>query len=119
MSELNYNYIDKGSKKTIVFLHGWGLSGEVFDKCVFAMPSVSTITIDLYGFGKSYEPKDYFDTFEYSYQIFLLLKKLNIDNIIIVGHSFGGRLGIILSGFLLYDSWICKRYYARCSCIRR
>ena len=76
MLKINYYYKNNGSQKTIVFLHGWGLSGNSFGGIINNLPSVSILKIDLYGFGKSQMPKNYFDTYEYSYQIFLLLKKL-------------------------------------------
>ncbi len=97
MIKLHYSFNNSGSKKTIVFLHGWGLSGSSFNPIIDRLQGVSYIKVDFYGFGNSSEPRDYFDTYEYAYQIFLLLKKLNINNIILVGHSFGGRISIILS----------------------
>lgn len=92
-----YEYVEKKSEVTFVFLHGWGLNGDSFNKIINKLLDASVLKIDLYGFGKSKMPKNYFDTYEYAYQIFLLLKKLNIRNIILVGHSFGGRLAILLS----------------------
>lgn len=96
MLKINYKYINKGSQDIVVFLHGWGLSGESFER-ISHLINKSSIMIDLFGFGKSSLPKDYFDAYEYSYQIFLFLKKIGVDNIVLVGHSFGGRLAIILS----------------------
>lgn len=97
MNGMNYKYIKNG-KKTIVFLHGWGLDSNSFDCIINNLNhDFSILKIDLYGFGGSEEPKDYYDTFEYAYQVFLLLMKLGIDDIILVGHSFGGRLSILLA----------------------
>lgn len=97
MIDFNYEYNNTGSKITILFLHGWGLSGNSFDKIISNLNSVSYIKLDLCGFGNSDMPKDYFDVYEYAYQIFLLLKKIRVKSVMIVGHSFGGRLAIILS----------------------
>lgn len=98
MVKLNYEYTNNDSKDVVVFLHGWGLSGEVFNDIISKLENnISVLKLDLYGFGKSSQPKKYFDTFEYAYQIFLLLKKLNINSVMFVGHSFGGRLSILLS----------------------
>ena len=95
--KLNFDYINNGTDKIIVFLHGWGCSKNIWNKIINKLNNVSILNIDLFGFGESDEPRDYFDTYEYSYQIFLLLKKLDIKNIVFVGHSFGGRLAILLS----------------------
>ena len=97
MIEINYEFVNNNSKSAVLFLHGWGLSGKSFDSVIKRLNNVSYIKLDLFGFGDTEEPKDYFDTYEYAYQIFLLLKKINVDNIVIVGHSFGGRIAIILS----------------------
>lgn len=102
MLKICYEYKSKLGTPTIVFLHGWGMSGSSFDGIINRIVGeCSVLKIDLYGFGQSQEPLDYFDTHEYAYQIFLLLKYLKIDNVILVGHSFGGRLGILLSS--MYD----------------
>jgi len=107
MRKINFEYIDNGNDVAYVFLHGWGLSGNSFDKIISLMGDVSFLKIDLPGFGKSNIPKDYFDTYEYSYQIFLLLKRLNLRKIILVGHSFGGRLSILLSSVFCLSVEFC------------
>lgn len=104
IEKLDYVYIDGDDEITYVFLHGWGLSKNSFEKVVQNMDSThAKILIDLFGFGKSGMPKDYFDTYEYAYQVFLLLKKLCVNKIILVGHSFGGRLTLILSAIFGID----------------
>lgn len=97
MIKIHYEYKNFSSKKTVVFLHGWGLDGDSFNSIIKRVKAISTVKIDLCGFGLSDKPKEYFDTYEYAYQIFLLLKKLKVKNIVLVGHSFGGRLAIVLS----------------------
>lgn len=102
MLKINYEYIKKDSPVTLVFLHGWGQSGNSFNKIInYISSNNSILKLDLPGFGLSEEPKEYFDTQEYAYQIFLLLNKLSIKNVILIGHSFGGRLSILLAS--VYD----------------
>ena len=97
-NNLSFEYVNPNDDKTIVFLHGWGLSGESFNRIISKLgDDVSILKIDLFGFGKSGLPQKYFDTYEYAYHIFLLIKKLNINQVVLVGHSFGGRLAILLS----------------------
>lgn len=94
---MHYDFENCGSEYVYVFLHGWGLDSSSFDKIISCINNTSYIKIDLFGFGKSDNPSDYFDTYEYAYQVFLLLKSLSINNIVLVGHSFGGRLAVLLS----------------------
>ena len=89
-------------QNAILFLHGWGLNKSYFDKCINRISDdYSKVSLDFFGFGNSTEPENYFDTYEYAYHIFIFLKKIKVNKIIIVGHSFGGRVAIILSS--LYD----------------
>lgn len=97
IKKINYEYINN-NKRTLVLLQGWGLDKSVYDRLVhFFCNKYSVLAVDFPGFGESETPSDYYDTYEYAYQIFLLLKKLNIDEVCLVGHSFGGRVSIILS----------------------
>ena len=83
MNGINYEYIKNKEDITVVFLHGWGLSGNAFNQIISRLDErLSVLKVDLPGFGLSREPESYFDTYEYSYQIFLLLKKLNINKLI-------------------------------------
>ena len=97
INNLNFNF-KKCYSPVILFLHGCGLNSNFFNLIIDNLSTKNSIlTVDFFGFGKSGEPKDYYDTYEYAYHIFLLLKKLNIDSLKIVAHSFGGRIAILLS----------------------
>ena len=97
IKNLDYNLISNG-KNVILFLHGWGLNKNSFD-CVIKKiySNISIMSLDFFGFGNSETPEKFFDTYEYAYHVFLLISELNFENLIIVGHSFGGRIAIILS----------------------
>lgn len=91
------NYLDYGTNKlgTIVLLHGWGQNTEMMD--MLGRPFAALfriINIDLPGFGKSPEPNEPFSVSDYALVINRLLKKLKVDNPILIGHSFGGRVSI-------------------------
>lgn len=91
------NFLDYGNKKgdSIVLLHGWGqniqmmqMLGEPFkDK-------YRIIIVDFPGFGSSPEPKEALDVDGYTKIIEELLKKLKVENPILIGHSFGGRVSV-------------------------
>lgn len=97
---LNYNEFDGDGKKVYLFLHGWGMSGTCFNNIISGLDDFKKIiSLDFFGFGKSGIPDDFFDTYEYAYYVFCLICKLGLDayDIILVGHSFGGRVAILLS----------------------
>lgn len=102
---MHYEISGEG-EKTLVMLHGWGVDGKYFSQVEKQFNTkAKCLIVDFYGFGKTSEPPDYFDTYEYAYQLFLLLKKLGVGKIVLVGHSFGGRVAIILSS--IFDIDIC------------
>ena len=91
------NYIVEGQGKDIIILHGWG--GSI----ITVLPIVNILkdkfrvhAIDLPGFGESEEPKEPIDSFEYTNIIKAYMDKMEIKKAILIGHSFGGKLSIIL-----------------------
>lgn len=96
---LNINYIDEGAGSTVLLLHGWGGSIQTMlpimnilkDKC-------RVITLDLPGFGKSEQPKVPWNSYDYAECIKKFIDILELKDIILFGHSHGGRIAIILSG---------------------
>ncbi len=90
------SYTDKGEGEVIVLLHGWGCSKEIFDELIERYSTkYRVIAIDLPGFGESEEPKEYEGTSFYVSILKQLLKELEITNPIIIGHSFGGKIGML------------------------
>ena len=97
IKNLNYELVGQ-EDPTIVFLHGWGLSGSSFDGVKNRLTrNQKVLKLDFFSFGKSDSAEEWFDTYEYAYHVFLLLNELGISRIKIVGHSFGGRIAIILA----------------------
>ena len=52
------------------------------------------VAVDFPGFGLSQEPEESMGVDGYTKIIELLLKKLNIEKPILIGHSFGGRVSV-------------------------
>ncbi|MBE5735917.1 MAG: alpha/beta hydrolase [Clostridiales bacterium] len=96
MLKISYDINDNGSKKLYVLLHGWGMNRRCYNRFTNLIHD-SSIAFDLPGHGDSGDPYDYFDTYEYAYQIFLCLVRFVDREIVLVGHSFGGRLALLLS----------------------
>lgn len=91
----------------ILFLHGWGGSTKSFE---FLIPHLEVnykaIFVDFPPFGNSAEPDIPFDIYDYLNMVISILDKLDIINPICVGHSFGGRVGILLASIGLIDKLV-------------
>ncbi len=96
--DVNINYVRYGniSGKSIVYLHGWGQNIAMMKPVADPFSEeFDIIILDLPGFGDSEEPKSVWLLTDYVECIHELLVSLNIENPIIVGHSFGGKLGLL------------------------
>lgn len=93
---ININYKHVGTGKNIILLHGWGLNLNYFNRLINDLKyNYSIYAIDLPGFGKS-ELKEPFNTSDYSKIILEFIKHFKIENPILLGHSFGGKIIIDL-----------------------
>ena len=94
MDNININFIDYGEGSPVVLLHGWGQNIEMMDFIGKKLLDYRKIILDFPGFGKSDEPYRSFNVDDYTDILRKLLIELNVDNPIIIGHSFGGRVAI-------------------------
>ena len=91
------NYIVKGEGKDIIILHGWGANIQTVLPIVNILKDRFKVhAIDLPGFGESKEPMQPIDSFEYANIVKAYMDKMKIKRVILIGHSFGGKLSIIL-----------------------
>ncbi len=97
---LNINYIDEGSGKLLVMLHGWGSNIDLFSGVVgFAKSKYHVVAMDMPGFGKSDEPVEPMNVDDYVEFVLSFIKNLYPEEkeIIFLGHSMGGRIIIKLA----------------------
>ena len=99
--KLYYDYQFNNKEQTVVLLHGWGGNHLSLSPLLVSFQNYNILTLDFFGFGQSDKPLQNFDIYSYSNAVAELLKKLNLNDIILVGHSFGGRISIILSNQLV------------------
>lgn len=99
--DISYEILNQDASVDMIVLHGWG-SNKALMKKAFApyMDAFRHIYIDLPGFGSStcnlaLQTKDYARIVE------LLMIHLNASKDIIVGHSFGGKVAILLEPSVL------------------
>lgn len=110
IKDCEINYVDYGNKigKTILFLHGWGQNIEMMQELGNQFQKdFRIIIVDLPGFGRSSEPKEVFTLYDYVEIIKTLLDKLNVSNPIIVGHSFGGKMGLLYASMYDVEKLVC------------
>jgi pimeloyl-ACP methyl ester carboxylesterase len=90
------NYVKLGAVGSpIVMLHGWGQSLESMRILGDLLSRFHQVyLIDFPGFGKTEKPKDDWDTIDYARCIDELFEKLGLESAIVIGHSFGGRVGM-------------------------
>lgn len=82
--------------KTILFLHGWPGSHELFEYQFDRLPSMGfrCIGIDTRGFGKSDRPWTGYDYDTLSDDVRTVIDALNLRNITLLGHSTGGAIAV-------------------------
>lgn len=80
-------------------MHGWRSESKVWHKIINSLqnPSLRVLALDLPGFGQSPAPKHEFYIKDYTNIVAEFIKKLELKDVIVVGHSFGGRIGISLA----------------------
>ncbi len=90
---LNITYDIKGKGQPIILLHGWGTSKRTFYHLVEEIKNKYEVhTIDLIGFGQSEEPYKPLTLNDYVFFLNDYIIRNNINNPILLGHSFGGRI---------------------------
>jgi len=98
INNLNISYQVAGDGDVILLLHGWGGEAASFQP-VFKWLSQShkVYALDLPGFGNSQIPPTPWNASDYAQFVTAFLEKFSISKVHLIGHSFGGRIAIILS----------------------
>lgn len=95
---IKINYEQKGSGELIVLLHGWGSNIKLFSNLIDLLSKKYTVVaMDMPGFGESQEPPSAWCVDDYVDFVIDFLRDYDTDNIMFLGHSFGGRVIIKLN----------------------
>lgn len=96
---MNLDFFEFGDQGTpIVFLHGWQQDKKSFSALVpYLFKTNHLYLLDLPGFGKSKLPNDNYTSYDYAEEVVEWLKKNKLTEVILVGHSFGGKIATIVA----------------------
>lgn len=98
INDVDINYIRYGDNngEDVVLLHGWGQNIEMMKPIGNPLSKEFNVTIiDLPGYGESSEPPFPWEVSDYVDALKKLLDELKIDNPILIGHSFGGKISLL------------------------
>jgi pimeloyl-ACP methyl ester carboxylesterase len=94
-----FEFGDQSLNKTIVILHGWGLSSFVYLELAKQLfqKKYRVLVIDIPGFGNSKIPIKKWTYEQYADSIAEFIKTVIQTKTILLGHSFGGGVSIALA----------------------
>ncbi|MEG1500387.1 MAG: alpha/beta hydrolase [Clostridiales bacterium] len=94
---LDIHYYQGGAGYPVVFLHGWGSEGKIFAPVQkYLSQYFNTYSLDFPGFGHTPPPLSGWNIRDYADFAEKFCHKLALEKPILIGHSFGGRVSIIL-----------------------
>jgi pimeloyl-ACP methyl ester carboxylesterase len=100
---INYQVFGKSNTKTIVVLHGWGRTLDEWINFANTMSSeYKVVLIDLPAFGSSPPFPKNADLDDYIQVLGVFLNGVDVKKCTLIGHSFGGKLGIVLASKYKY-----------------
>ena len=97
---LNLHYDETGpdGAQPVILMHGWGCNYTTVASIANAINTkMKVYSLDLPGHGKSQEPPEPWGIEKFTQLVEKFMEQMNISNPVIIGHSFGGRISILLS----------------------
>lgn len=92
IKDWNINYEVMGNGNPVILLHGWLANLETMRPIANSLcQNFKVYLVDIVGFGKSDLPEHPLNTNDFGDFLAEFVKKLNIENPILIGHSNGGR----------------------------
>lgn len=93
--DMNHITIGNHSATCVVYAHGWGRSHADFIQIAESLESTAnSVLLDLPGFGETARPDDSWGSAEYADHCAEFIRQQHVTQVIWVGHSFGGRIGL-------------------------
>ncbi len=93
IKDWNINYEVTGNGNPVILLHGWLANLETMRPIANSLcQNFKVYLVDIVGFGKSDLPEHPLDTNDFGDFLAEFVRKLEIQNPILIGHSNGGRM---------------------------
>lgn len=89
----NIHYSDQGKGEAVLFIHGFCEDSSVWEDLIPGLSDKRIITLDLPGFGQS-ETIPKLTIEKYGQVIYALLAELDLQKIVLIGHSMGGYVAL-------------------------
>ena len=94
-AEINYNIYGDGGA-TLLFVHGAYIDQTYWkDQVSYFKDEYKVVTIDLPGHGKSGKGRKYWSMDGFAGDVYSIIKRLHLKNVILVGHSMAGDINLI------------------------
>lgn len=88
----------KKSDTTLIFIHDWATNWTVWEKEIgfLSATGFSTVALDLRGHGQSDKPeeKEKYTMDCFAKDIYAIVEKEQLKNIVLIGHSMGGMIAL-------------------------
>ncbi len=95
--KMSYEMMNPSQKEAILILHGWGSNKEIMKQAFSKeFKSYRHIYLDLPGFGASTNEM-ILTTEDYGKIVLLFLESLKVKPLLVMGHSFGGKVATLLN----------------------
>ncbi len=98
LNHLLIHHAVAGEGDSLLLLHGWGADASLVWPLAEAMihKGYRCHALDFPGMGNSPEPPAAWTVFDYANLVIEYMDAQNLENVFLFGHSFGGRLSLIL-----------------------
>lgn len=107
IEDMKINYICEGEGQDVLVLHGWGANIDTVMPIINLLKTnFKVYALDLPGFGSSDEPKKVYGSKEYAEIVKEFIDCMEMERVILIGHSFGGKISIWLGS--LYPEIVHK-----------
>lgn len=96
--KLHYRDSGEANLRPVIIMHGWGCNLDTVASIekIF-QGKMRVINVDLPGHGKSSEPPSVWGVEDFTAMMEKFISKLGLVRPSLIGHSFGGRISILLS----------------------